>query len=71
MLATIGRIMIVSTTIAVKTLEPVDDGGPNSRDESERAVQRRLDPVGQRPAVPAAGEHEASRRDRPGPGVHH
>ena len=30
MLETIGRIMIVSTTIAVKTLEPVVDGGPKS-----------------------------------------
>ena len=30
MLETIGRIMIASTTIAVKTLAPDDEGGPNS-----------------------------------------
>ncbi len=30
MLETIGRIMIASTTIAVKMLEPLDDGSPKS-----------------------------------------
>ena len=34
MLETIGRIMIVSTTIAVKMLEPVVDGVAEERDEA-------------------------------------
>ena len=40
MLEMIGRIMIVSTTIAVKMFVP-DVGGAEERDEAERRVERR------------------------------
>ena len=65
MLETIGRIMIVRTTIAVKTLEPLVDGGAEERDEPERAVQRRLDVVSQdRAEHEDAPEPEHDARDR-------
>ncbi len=47
MLAMIGRIMIVSTTIAVKMPVPHGVRRPEERDEAERRVQRRLDVVAQ------------------------
>ena len=65
MLATIGRIMIVSTTIAVKTLEPVEDGGAEERDEAERAVHRGLDVVAEdRAEHEDAPEPDHDARDR-------
>ncbi len=53
MLAMIGRIMIVSTTIAVKYVGRVGSRRAEERDEAERRVERRIDVV-----VQERREHE-------------